>query len=144
MFSNNPRTKKSKKFKTNKKNNINNTNAQNISNTNQQSNQNKEKEIEDMDGTDNLRFKDNINNNYLNTFLNQRLDSCDSAAQYKFSIDLPNAPKQKLHEYLNDDLLNALEYSPNIPNLNNGIPNNQKTINKNNDCFFFDFRLYIC
>ena len=137
--------KKDLEIKENEKNNINNTNPQNVSNINQQNNQNNEKEIEEMDGTDNLRFKDNINNNYLNTFINRRLDSCDSAAQYKFSIDLPNAPKQKLHEYLNDDLLNALEYSPNFPNLNSGITNNRKLTNENTDNSqnnLLDFSLY--
>ena len=97
--------------------------------------QGQDKELEELDGTENLRFNGNINNNW-NNFLQQRLDSCDSTpAQYKFSIDLPNVSKQRLHEYLNDDLLNALEVSPNIPKLNSGIPNNKKLSisNENND-----------
>ena len=109
---------------------------QNMSNNNQNLFDNN-KEIEEGDGTDNLRYKDiNYTNNYYPSF-QQRLDSCDSQMvnHFKFSIDNPNVPKQRLHEYLNDDLLNALEVSPNIPNLNNGITNNKKMSisNENND-----------
>ena len=54
--------------------------------------------------------------------------------QIKFSIDLPNAPKQRLHEYLNNDLINALDNNlsnPSTPLLNNpNLPQNQ--INNNN------------
>ena len=126
---------------------LNNQNSQNVSNINPQNYQNKEKEIEieEMDEIENLRFKDNINNNNLNTFIKQRLDSTDSAAHYKFSIDLPNVSKQRLHEYLNDDLLNALEFSPNIPNLNNGISNNKQIPYENKDDNpnnLFGFSLY--
>ena len=129
--------------------NIQNINQfQNMKNTNE-----KEKELEDQDGTDNLRYisnnNHNNNNNNINFYIQQRLDSCDSAAQYKFSIDLPNVPKQRLHEYLNDDLLNELDYnSPNIPNLNSGISNNNKlsisneTNDNNNPNNLFDFSLY--
>jgi len=56
----------------------------------------------------------------------KRLDSTDSPIRAKFSIDLPNVSKQRLHEYLNDDLLNALEYSPQIPTINNDLNNAQK------------------
>ena len=52
--------------------------------------------------------------------------------QIKFSIDLPNAPKQRLHEYLNNDLLNALDNNlsnPSTPlvNPNNPLQNPQLT-----------------
>jgi hypothetical protein len=52
--------------------------------------------------------------------------------QIKFSIDLPNAPKQRLHEYLNNDLLNALDNNlsnPSTPlvNPNNSLQNPQLT-----------------
>ena len=120
------------KIPDNETNNLN-IPPQNLSNINQMNLPN-DKELEELDGTENLRFKGNINN--YNPFLQQRLDSCDSAAaQYKFSIDLPNVPKQRLHEYLNDDLLNALDVSPNIPNLNSGLVNNKKLSisNENND-----------
>ena len=51
-------------------------------------------EIEELNGTENLRFKDynNMMNN-INPFYQQRLDSCDSSTNYKYSIDIPNAPK---------------------------------------------------
>ena len=104
--------------------NIGNSVPQNMPNSNQSNLQNNnDKELDEQDGTDNLRFKDNNYNNY-NFYIQQRLDSYDSTpAQYKFSIDLPNVPKQRLHEYLNDDLLNAIEVSP---NKNTGIANNNK------------------
>jgi hypothetical protein len=116
-------------------NNINNAIFQNILNNNQNIFDNN-REIEEADEIDNLRYKDNIN---MTPSMQQRLDSCDSqmANHFKFSIDNPNVPKQRLHEYLSDDLLNALEVSPNIPNINNGITNNNnKKIsisNENND-----------
>jgi hypothetical protein len=65
--------------------------------------------------------------------------------QIKFSIDLPNAPKQRLHEYLNNDLLNALDNNmsnPSTPLLNQNNPlqdphlnniNNIPQISLNND-----------
>ena len=135
--------------------NINNSFPENIQNLNQfqnlPNNNEKEKDLEDQDGTDNLRYISNNNyNNNINFYIQQRLDSCDSAAQYKFSIDLPNVPKQRLHEYLNDDLLNELDYnSPSIPNLNSGlsnkklsISNENNDINNNNPNNLFDFSLY--
>ena len=137
-----------------KNKNMNNSIPENIQNLNQlqnlQNNNEKEKELEDQDGTDNLRYISNNYNNNINFYIQQqRLDSCDSAAPYKFSIDLPNVPKQRLHEFLNDDLLNELDYnSPNIPNLNAGLTNNKKLSisNENNDNNnpnnLFDFSLY--
>ena len=83
-------------------------------------------EIDELDGTENLRFKDNNVINNINPFYQKRLDSCDSSTNYKYSIDIPNVPKNRLHEYLNEDLLNALDVSPNIPKLNNGFQNNRK------------------
>ena len=93
-----------------------------------------ENEIEELDETDNLKYKDNIN---LNPFLQQRLDSFDSKAHFKYSIDIPNVSKQRLHEYLNDDLLNALDGSPNIPKLNSGLSNEYNDNNANNDLLGF-------
>lgn len=103
--------------------------------------QNKDEELDDID---NLRYKEDINNNCN---IKNRLDSVDSPikAQFKFSIDMPNVSKQRLHEYLTDDLLNALEVSPNIPNLNNGIENikiNEKNNINNNPNSLFGFSLY--
>jgi hypothetical protein len=118
----------------NELNSNNNSNPEYISKENQMNFQNEE--IEELDGTENLRFKDNNNiMNNINPFYQQRLDSCDSSTNYKYSIDIPNVPKKKLHEYLNEDLLNALDVSPSIPNLNSGFPNNRKISihNDNND-----------
>ena len=57
--------------------------------------------------------------------------------QIKFSIDLPNAPKQRLHEYLNNDLINALDNNlsnPSTPLLNNpNLPQNQNNNNNMNN-----------
>jgi hypothetical protein len=123
-----------------------NIQPQNFSNLNQANLIDQDKENEELDDTENLRFKGNNSN--WNAFLKQRLDSCDSTpAQYKFSIDLPNVPKQRLHEYLNDDLLNALDVSPNIPNLNSGLSNNKKLSisnenNNNNPNNLYGFDLY--
>ena len=149
--------KKELEIKDMERENINNSFPENIQNLNQfqnlPNNNEKDKDLEDQDGTDNLRYisNSNYNNNNINFFIQQRLDSCDSAAQYKFSIDLPNVPKQRLHEYLNDDLLNELDYnSPSIPNINSGISNNKKLSisneindnNNNNSNNLFDFSLY--
>ena len=49
--------------------------------------------------------------------------------QIKFSIDLPNAPKQRLHEYLNNDLINALENK--IVNIKKIIRKCQITVTQN-------------
>ena len=65
--------------------------------------------------------------------------------QIKFSIDLPNAPKQRLHEYLNNDLLNALDVSPSISKINSGIPENLQNLNDigdNNPNNLYGFSLY--
>jgi len=127
--------------------NVNNSIPRNLMNSNQNNNQNIEDENEEMDEIDNLGVKGNIISDY-NSALKQRLDSCDSPipnAQFKFSIDLPNVPKQRLHEYLNDDLLNALDVSPNIPNINSGIINNKNIQTENidnNPNNLFGFSLY--
>ena len=153
QITNQEKNNEKNEFEESQLNNINsNAVPENISNSNQSNLQkNNEKELDEQDGTDNLRFKDNNYNNF-NFYIQHRLDSYDStAAQYKFSIDLPNAPKQRLHEYLNDDLLNALEVSPNIPNLNSGITNNQQLSisnenpsenNQNNPNNLYGFSLY--
>ena len=90
---------------------------------------------------DNLKYKENIQNS-LNPFI-QPLDSSDSPlpSYYKFSIDMPNVSKQRLHEYLSDDLLNAIESSPNIKNINSGI-DNKKPEEDNKDTNLYGFSLY--
>ena len=119
------------------KDDINDLNVNNINHlkTNKMIESNKinseDKEMEELYA--NLGYK---KNNYNYNDLKQRLDSIDSPinAQFKFSIDMPNVSKQRLHEYLNDDLLNALEVSPNIPKLNDEIQNMKinETDNSNN------------
>lgn len=90
---------------------------------------------------DNLKYKENIPNT-INPFI-QPLDSSDSPlpSYYKFSIDMPNVSKQRLHEYLNDDLLNAIESSPNIQNINGGI-DIKKPEEHNKDKDLYGFSLY--
>jgi hypothetical protein len=107
----------------------------------------KEKNIEEKEENDNLGYLPGINHTNFNNFnQKQRLDSTDSpmVAQFKFSIDMPNVSKQRLNEYLNQDLLNALEESPNIPNLNSELPNNKNdnTNPENNPNNLFGFSLY--
>ena len=118
--------------------NINNLTQSLNNNANKINFENTEKEIEELDDIDNLGYKKEINNN------KQRLDSMDSPikAQFKFSIDMPNVPKQRLHDYLNDDLLKALDTSPNIPNINTGVESinikeNDNQINNPNSLFGF-------
>ena len=100
----------------------------------------------DQDELANLRYHDenNLNNNQY--FHMQRLDSNGSpiAAQFKFSIDMPNVSKQRLHEFLNDDLLNALDVSPNLtPVKPNEIPSNEPQIPPNpNENNLYGFSLY--
>ena len=107
----------------------------------------KEKYIDEKEENDNLGYLPGITHTNFNNFnQNQRLDSTDSpmTTKFKFSIDMPNVSKQRLHEYLNEDLLNALETSPKIPNLNSEIQNNisQNTITDNNPNNLFGFSLY--
>ena len=107
----------------------------------------KEKNTEEKEENDNLGYLPGINHTKFNNFnQKQRLDSTDSpmAAQFKFSIDMPNVSKQRLNEYLNEDLLNALEESPNIPNLNSDLQNNksEKTDPENDPNNLFGFSLY--
>ena len=85
---------------------------------------------EEIDDSDNLKFKGFLPNN-TDPFILQRFDSTNSpiAAQYKFSIDMPNVSQQRLHEYLNNDLLNALDVSPSISKINSGIPENMQNLN---------------
>ena len=105
------------------------------------------KNIEEKEENDNLGYSKGMNNiNFVNFNTKQRLDSTDSPiqAQFKFSIDMPNVPKQRLHEFLNEDLLNAIEQSPNIPNLNSELQNNKNnnTNVDNNPNNLFGFSLY--
>lgn len=102
---------------------------------------------EDNDEVDNLRY--NAGQNLIcNIPRQQRLDSMGSpiVPEAKFSIDMPGISKQRLHEYLNEDLLKELDESPNIPNVNNGnievSPLNVKESGPNNPNNLFNFSLY--
>ena len=134
-----------KEFEINTNQNNNNYPLSQFTKINKLNFQNEEKEIEDMDDTENLRFKDNLQNN-LNPFIEQRLDSYDySSNHFKYSIDIPNVPRNRLQEYLNEDLLNALDTVLNMPNLNNDISNKRKlpiSNESNNPNDLFDFTLY--
>ena len=58
---------------------------------------------------------------------------------------MPNVPQQRLHEYLNNDLLNALDVSPSISKINSGIPENMQNLNDlgdNNPNNLYGFSLY--
>ena len=106
---------------------------------------------DEQDEFDNLCYKD-IAGNYIDKQILDSPNDSPKLSKYKFSIDLPNVSNQKLHEYLNDDLINAIELNSNVQNQkmekedfekfsieNNKdiIPNNkeytsQKLKNKNN------------
>ena len=107
----------------------NNIPGQNQMNINQSENnipQNIEKNATDKEENDNLGYMPGINNNMFNNFnLKQRLDSTDSPFQnqFKFSIDMPNASKQRLHEFLNEDLLKIWRKTHENNNMDNN-PNN--------------------
>jgi hypothetical protein len=125
-------------------NNNENTILSNLANNGEKKNNVQNKEDE-MDDSDNLKFKGFLPTN-TDPFILQRLDSNSSpiAAQYKFSIDMPNVSKQRLHEYLNNDLLNALD-SPSISKINSGIPENIQNLNDlgdNNPNNLYGFSLY--
>ena len=117
------------------------------------SRQNEIKNIQILDKNNNQIPEQNVQDNnekgqYDNLAFNSKLildlneiplrkDS--ETPQIKFSIDLPNAPKQRLHEYLNNDLLNALDNNlsnPSTPLLNNtnsSLPQNQYNNNNINN-----------
>ena len=104
-------------------------------------------EVEEYDEFDNLGYKKTKTNNNFNYNFNKRLDSSELPYQDKFklSIDMPNVPKQRLHDFLNEDLLNALEHSPNLPNLNSDVEkmkNNNLQNNTNNPNSLFGFSLH--
>ena len=130
--------------------NTQNIEGQNEMNPNRNENKLTEKinkNIEEKEENDNLGYSKGMNNiNFVNFNTKQRLDSTDSPiqAQFKFSIDMPNVPKQRLHEFLNEDLLNAIEQSPNIPNLNSELQNNKNNSTNvdNNPNNLFGFSLY--
>ena len=82
--------------------------------------ENDENEEEEL--VDNLKFNTLITNPLA--FPAAKRSSTESLSN-KFSIDLPNVSKQKIHEYLNDDLINAIDASPNTP-LTQKISSNQK------------------
>ena len=128
-----------------------NISAKNQMNFNQNGNNNPtniEKNINEKEENDNLAYLPDANNNNFNNTNNpqSRLNSTDSPlqAQFKYSIDIPNVPKQRLHEFLNEDLLNALEVSPNIPNLSSDLQNikNDNSNNSSNPNSLYGFSLY--
>ena len=98
--------------------------------------------LDDID--DDMEF--NNSNNNANSFFRQRTDSTNPQSfNYKFSIDQPNIPKQRLNEFLNNDLINALEVSPSMSKLNSGINDNvqnNNNIGDNNPQNLFGFSLY--
>jgi len=128
----------------------NNIEEQNQMNINQNENnipQNIDKNLNDKEENDNLGYISGINNTNFNNFnAKPSLDSTDSPFQnqFKFSIDMPNASKQRLHEFLNEDLLKAIDTSPNIPKLSNDFQNvkNENNNTDNNPNNLFGFSLY--
>ena len=119
-------------------NNFNLLNQNDIKGNNQQNND----DLDDID--DDMEF--NNSNNNANSFFRQRTDSTNPQSfNYKFSIDQPNIPKQRLNEFLNNDLINALEVSPSMSKLNSGINDNvqnNNNIGDNNPQNLFGFSLY--
>ena len=68
-------------------------------------------------------------------------------SESKLSIDDPNISKNRLQEYLNDDLINALDVSPKIPQQNINTPTSENDILSpnidNTNCNeLFQFSLY--
>ena len=76
--------------------------------------------FDDSEYVNNLKYKnifiihtDDSSNNISRT--NSFTENNTKQNNYKFSIDLPNVPKSRLHEYLNSDLIESLEkISPEI------------------------------
>ena len=76
--------------------------------------------FDDSEYVNNLKYKnifiihtDDSSNNISRT--NSITENNTKQNNYKFSIDLPNVPKSRLHEYLNSDLIESLEkISPEI------------------------------
>ena len=108
---------------------VNNINSS-IKKNNIESNINKEEEYDELGYKETPESQNNYNLN-----LNKKLDSSELSYpnKLKFSIDMPNVSKQKLHDYLNEDLLNAIEQSPNMPILNNDIEKMKINESQNND-----------
>ena len=120
---------------------VNNINSS-IKKNNIESNINKEEEYDELGYKETPESQNNYNLN-----LNKKLDSSELSYpnKLKFSIDMPNVSKQKLHDYLNEDLLNAIEQSPNMPILNNDIEKmkiNESQNNDNNPNSLYGFSLY--
>ena len=82
--------------------------------------------IDEGDFENNFKPDNLHNNTFINKtssqFIRQRMDSINSNLdyQYQFSIDDPNISKQRLQQYLNDDVLNALDH-PSVSRLNSKI-----------------------
>ena len=103
-----------------------------------QNNDNNISSEEELDEIDNLGYKD-IAENYIDKQILDSPNDSPKLSQFKFSIDLPNASKQKIHEYLNEDLINAIDSNTNTQNqkikkenLENYSPENNKNITPNN------------
>ena len=106
-----------------------------------------EKYIDEKEENDNLGYLTGINYTNLNYFKEkQQLDSKDppKPKKFKFSIDMPNVSRERLLKFLNEDLLDALEICPKMPNINDEIQNNiNDNINTNdNPSNLFGFSLY--
>ena len=118
---------------------MNNLINQNTMITNSQQNHD---DLDDID--DNLGF--NAQNKNAGSFFRPIIDSSNSLSfNYKFSLDQPNVTKQRLNEYLNYDLLNELDVSPNVSKRNSGMNNNPQNINNtgdNNPENLYGFSLY--
>mgnify|MGYP002624758293 CR=1 FL=1 len=130
---------------------------QNLSKKENNSNNNNNIIISDkeqnLENNDNIAYDKRLWN--LNEELNLRKEQTNES---KLSIDTPDISKQKLKEYLNEDLLNALDVSPmvtpknilkNAANENNNdINNNENIITPSEDMMngsnsdLFQFSLY--
>ena len=98
-----------------------------------------EKYIDEKEENDNLGYLTGINYTNLNYFKEkQQLDSKDppKPKKFKFSIDMPNVSRERLLKFLNEDLLDALEICPKMPNINDEIQNN--SFNDHNFFLFLD------
>ena len=70
---------------------------------------------EDQVDVDDLCYK-NIVENYIEKELLNSPNDSPKISKYKFSIDLPNTSNEKIHEYLNEDLINAINLNSNFQN----------------------------
>lgn len=108
--------------------------------------------LDEEDENDNLKY-------YIGD--NKELGSKDNPSKFKYSIDLPNVPKEKLHNYLNNELINEIQkenwsYTPtnnkdksnveknNLDNNSSNIPIFPKKNNNvnNNQNYNFNVKYY--